>query len=103
MVELWRIISELSLYKYVILNNIPCGKNKTYITKQSFYGGELQNIFFSTNEICDTLCNYNLSFKCLFLNKINGEYRSYPQNNFQLGDRINYPKTLIFKNKLSKL
>lgn len=87
-------------HKYIILNNIPAGKNKSYITKQVFYGKEIQNNFFSINEIQKILYNFEISFSTLYLNKIRGEYRAYPQDNFEKKDRINYPKTLIFKNKM---
>ena len=87
-------------HKYIILNNIPSGSNRSYITRQNFYGKEIRNIFFSTKEICGILNNYKLTLSSLFLNKIKGKYRSYPQMNFKKSERINYPKTLIFKNKL---
>ena len=85
--------------KFIIINNVPTGNNKTYVTKQNFYGTQIANVFFSTREICGLLNEYKLVFSSLFLNKIMGEYRSYPQNNFNKKDRINYPKTLIFKHK----
>ena len=88
-------------HKYIIINNTPTGNIKGYITKQDFYGKEIRNIFFSTKEICKILSNYNLTFGSLFLNKIKGEYIPYPQMNFKKSERINYPKTLIFRNKLT--
>ena len=103
-VEDWEVfLKKLNIkdHKYIILNNIPAGNSKSYITKQDFYGKEIRNIFFSTKEICKILNNYNLTFSSLFLNKIKGEYRSYPQMNFKKTERINYPKTLIFRNKLT--
>jgi len=90
-------------HKYIIINNVPAGKNKTYITKQKFYGKEIPNIFFSSDKICKCLNNFKLTYKSLFLNKINGVYRSYPQDNFNKRDRIGYPKTLIFKNNSIKI
>ncbi len=90
-------------YKFIIINNVPAGKNKSYVTKQKFYGNEIPNIFFSTAQICECLNNFKLTFNSLFLNKINGVYRSYPQDNFKKRDRIDYPKTLIFKNKTIKI
>lgn len=86
-------------HKFVILNNIPAGNIKSYITKQRFYGKEIPNTFFSDKEIVKLLFNYELVFSSLYLNKIHGEYRSYPQDNFKKKDRIDYPKTFIFKNK----
>ena len=70
-------------HKFIIINNVPAGKNKTYITKQKFYGREIPNIFFSSNKICECLNNFELTYKSLFLNKILGVYRSYPQDNFE--------------------
>tara|TARA_Y100000389_G_scaffold125116_1_gene122462 strand:- start:1108 stop:1848 length:741 start_codon:yes stop_codon:yes gene_type:complete len=90
-------------HKFIIINNVPAGKNKGYITKQKFYGKYIENIFFSSNEICKYLSNFKLTFSSLFLNKINGVYRSYPQENFKKSDRIDYPKTLIFKNMNIKI
>tara|TARA_A100001015_G_C14955168_1_gene698463 strand:+ start:249 stop:977 length:729 start_codon:yes stop_codon:yes gene_type:complete len=86
-------------HKFIILNNVPCGLNKTYLTKQRFYNKEIPNTFFSIRDIKKNLDNYNLIFKSLFLNKIRGKYTSYPQENFKFKDRINHPKTLIFKVK----
>ncbi len=86
-------------HKFIILNNVPAGKNRTYVTKQKFYGKEIPNIFFSLSQIRKNLNNYEILYNSLFLNKINGVYRSYPQNNFKKHDRIEYPKTLIFKKK----
>jgi len=86
-------------HKFIIINNVPAGKNKTYITKQNFYGKDIPNIFFSSAQICKSLNNFKLNFNSLFLNKINGVYGSYPQDNFNKCDRIDFPKTLIFKNK----
>ena len=86
-------------HKFIIINNVPAGKNKSYITKQKFYGKEIPNIFFSSAQICKCLNNFKLTYSSLFLNKINGVYRSYPQDNFKKHDRIDYPKTLIFKKK----
>jgi putative methyltransferase (TIGR04325 family) len=103
-VDDWKVfLKKLNIndHKYIILNNIPAGNSKSYITKQDFYGKEIRNIFFSTKEICKILSNYNLTFGSLFLNKIKGEYIPYPQMNFKKSERINYPKTLIFKNKLT--
>ena len=102
-VDDWKVfLKKLNIndHKYIILNNIPAGNSKSYITKQDFYGKEIRNIFFSTKEICEILSNYDLTFGSLFLNKIKGEYIPYPQMNFKKSERINYPKTLIFKNKL---
>ena len=90
-------------HKFIIINNVPAGENKTYITKQKFYGREIPNIFFSSSKICKCLYNFKLTYKSLFLNKILGVYRSYPQDNFEKKDRIDYPKTLIFKNKNIKI
>lgn len=90
-------------HKFIILNNIPAGKNKSYVTKQKFYGKEIPNIFFSSTQICKYLSNFELIYSSLFLNKINGVYGSYPQNNFKKCDRIDFPKTLIFKNKKIKI
>ncbi len=87
-------------HKFIILNNVPAGKNRSYVTKQKFYDKEIPNIFFSLSQICNYLDTYEITYKSLFLNKINGEYRSYPQDNFEKRDRINYPKTLIFRKKL---
>ena len=89
----------MSDHKFIIINNVPAGKNKSYITKQKFYGKEIPNIFFSSAQICKCLNNFKLTYSSLFLNKINGVYRSYPQDNFKKHDRIDYPKTLIFKKK----
>ena len=86
-------------HKFIILNNVPAGKNRSYVTKQKFYDKEIPNIFFSLSQICKYLNNYEITYDSLFLNKINGIYRSYPQDNFEKRDRINYPKTLIFKKK----
>jgi len=86
-------------HKFIIINNVPAGKNKSYITKQNFYGKDIPNIFFSSAQICKYLNNFKLNFNSLFLNKINGVYGSYPQDNFNKRDRIDFPKTLIFKNK----
>ena len=86
-------------HKFIIINNVPAGKNKSYITKQNFYGKDIPNIFFSSAQICKSLNNFKLNFNSLFLNKINGVYGSYPQDNFNKRDRIDFPKTLIFKNK----
>ena len=86
-------------HKFIIINNVPAGKNKSYITKQNFYGKDIPNIFFSSAQICKSLNNFKLNFNSLFLNKINGVYGSYPQDNFNKCDRIDFPKTLIFKNK----
>lgn len=87
-------------HNFIILNNLPAGKeNKTYITKQIFYGKEIKNTFFSIDDICKALSNYELQFTTFFLNKIKGKYIPYPQNNFKKKDRIEYPKTLIFKKK----
>lgn len=86
-------------HKFVIINNVPAGKNKNYVTTQKFYGKEIPNIFFSFKDICNCLDNYELAFKSLFINKIKGAYQSYPQKNFKKKDRINYPKTMIFANK----
>ena len=86
-------------HKFIILNNVPCGSNKTYLTKQKFYNKEIPNTFFSINDLKKKLNNYNLIFKSLFLNKIKGKFTSYPQENFEIKDRINHPKTLIFKLK----
>jgi putative methyltransferase (TIGR04325 family) len=90
-------------HKFIILNNVPAGKNKSYVTKQKFYGKEIPNIFFSSSQICKYLNNFELIYNSLFLNKINGVYRSYPQDNFEKRDRIDYPKTLVFKNKTIKI
>ena len=89
----------MSDHKFIIINNVPAGKNKSYITKQKFYGKEIPNIFFSSAQICKCLNNYKLNFNSLFLNKILGVYGPYPQDNFNKRDRIDFPKTLIFKNK----
>ncbi len=86
-------------HKFIILNNVPCGSNKTYLTKQKFYDKEIPNTFFSIKDIKKNLNNYNLIFNSLFLNKIRGKYTSYPQENFNIKDRINHPKTLIFNLK----
>lgn len=86
-------------HKFIILNNVPAGKNRSYVTKQKFYDKEIPNIFFSLSQISKYLNNYEITYDSLFLNKINGIYRSYPQDNFEKRDRINYPKTLIFKKK----
>jgi len=101
-VDNWRVFLKkinMKNHKYLILNNIAAGKNKTYITKQAFYGEEIKNIFFSIDEISKILNSYKLVFKTFYLNKIKGEYKPYPQNNFKKKDRIGYPKTLIFKKK----
>ena len=90
-------------HKFIIINNVPAGKIKGYITNQKFYGKYIKNIFFSSNQICKCLSNFKLIFDSLFLNKINGVYGSYPQDNFKKSDRIDYPKTLIFKNKSIKI
>jgi len=55
------------------------------------------------DKIYKCLNNFKLTYKSLFLNKINGVYRSYPQYNFNKRDRTDYPKTLIFKNKSIKI
>ena len=57
-------------HKFIIINNVPAGKNKSYITKQNFYGKDIPNIFFSSAQICKSLNNFKLNFNSLFLNKL---------------------------------
>lgn len=80
--------------KYIILNNLTAGNFKTYITEQKFYNYKLPYIFFNEREIIKIFKNYKV-FKYLYLNKINNEYKEYPQKNFKIKDRLLYPKTLI--------
>jgi hypothetical protein len=82
---------------YIILNNIPAGNIKTYLTQQSYYGKKILNYFYSISEILDILNNYKIIYKSLFLNKIRNKYGEYPQNNFEKIDRIKFPKTIILK------
>lgn len=82
--------------KYIILNNLTAGKFKTYITEQKFYNEKLPYIFFNETEIRKTLKKYK-PYKYLYLNKINNEYKEYPQSNFKKKEKLRYPKTIIFK------
>ena len=95
----WKnFLIKISLKKpqYIILNNLTAGKFKTYITEQRFYKDKLPYIFFNENEIKKILNNYK-AHQYLYLNKINNEYKEYPQKNFKKKDRLRYPKTIIFK------
>lgn len=82
--------------KYIILNNLTAGKFKTYITEQKFYKEKLPYIFFNESEIKKILKKYKV-YQYLYLNKINNEYKEYPQSNFKKKDKLRYPKTIIFK------
>lgn len=95
----WKnFLIKISLKKpqYIILNNLTAGKFKTYITEQKFYKDKLPYIFFNENEIKKIFKNYK-AYQYLYLNKINNEYKEYPQKNFKEKDRLRYPKTIIFK------
>tara|TARA_B100000029_G_scaffold515136_1_gene620766 strand:+ start:993 stop:1730 length:738 start_codon:yes stop_codon:yes gene_type:complete len=95
----WRdFLTKISLKKpqYIILNNLTAGKFKTYITEQKFYKDKLPYIFFNENEIKKIFKRYR-TYQYLYLNKINNEYKEYPQKNFKKKDRLRYPKTIIFK------
>lgn len=95
----WKnFLTKISLKKpqYIILNNLTAGKFKTYVTEQKFYKDKLPYIFFNENEIKKILKNYK-AYQYLYLNKINDEYKEYPQKNFKEKDRLRYPKTIIFK------
>lgn len=95
----WKnFLIKISLKKpqYIILNNLTAGKFKTYITEQKFYKDKLPYIFFNENEIKKILKNYK-AYHYLYLNKVNNEYKEYPQKNFKKKDRLKYPKTIIFK------
>ena len=85
--------------QYIILNNLTAGKFKTYVTEQKFYKDKLPYIFFNENEIKKIFKNYK-AHQYLYLNKINNEYKEYPQKNFKKKDRLRYPKTIIFKKNL---
>jgi putative methyltransferase (TIGR04325 family) len=86
-------------HNFIILNNIPCGNNKSYLTKQKFYSHEIPNTFFSMKDLQNKLNNYRLISKSMFLSKIKGKFTPLPQPNFSFKDRIGYPKTLVFKIK----
>jgi len=95
----WKnFLIKISLKKpqYIILNNLTAGKFKTYVTEQKFYKDKLPYIFFNENEIKKIFKNYK-AYQYLYLNKINNEYKEYPQKNFKEKDRLRYPKTIIFK------
>ncbi len=95
----WKnFLIKVSLKKpqYIILNNLTAGKFKTYVTEQKFYKDKLPYIFFNENEIKKIFKNYK-AHQYLYLNKINNEYKEYPQKNFKKKDRLKYPKTIIFK------
>ncbi len=85
-------------HEYIVLNNLTAGNFKTYISEQKFYKDKLPYIFFNEKEITKIFSNYSL-YRYLYLNKINGLYQEYPQENFKKIDRIKYPKTLIFIRK----
>lgn len=87
----------VSQSNYIILNNIPAGNIKTYLTQQLYYGKKIFNYFYSISEILDILNKYKIIYKSLFLNKIRNKYAAYPQNNFEKVDRIKFPKTIILK------
>lgn len=98
----WRnLLSKINSnkHRFIILNCSSIGKIKTYFAKQIFYDHEIPYTFFSIDEICKILDNYELVSKNLYLNKVLGKYGGVPQNNFKKKDRIGYPKTLIFKHK----
>lgn len=82
--------------QYIILNNLTAGKFKTYYTEQKFYKDKLPYIFFNESEIKRILKKYK-AYQYLYLNKINNEYKEYPQSNFKKKERLHYPKTIIFK------
>ena len=95
----WRdFLIKVSLKKpqYIILNNLTAGKFKTYVTEQKFYKDKLPYIFFNEDEIKKIFKKYK-PYQYLYLNKINNEYKEYPQKNFKKKDRLRYPKTIIFK------
>ena len=67
--------------QFIVLNNLTAGKFKTYITEQKFYEERLY-IFFNENEIKKILKQYK-PYQYFYLNKINNEYKEYPQKNFK--------------------
>ncbi len=82
--------------EFIILNNLTAGNFKTYIAEQKFYKYKLPYIFFNQKEITGLLKNYKVH-QYLYLNKINNKFQVYPQKNFRKSDRLQYPKTIIFK------
>ena len=92
-----RVISKK--HNFIILNNLTAGNFNTYITEQKFYKKKLPYIFFNEKEVKTLFKSYNI-YQYLFLNKIHNQFKEYPQKNFKKKDRLQYPKTLIFKKKI---
>jgi putative methyltransferase (TIGR04325 family) len=103
-VEDWKgIFKKFAKYNpaFIILADLPAGKNPTYATVQNSYGAKIPYWFFNIDEVFNAMdcAGYKLIFKSKFVDKRLGIEQPLPQDNFPPEYRVGDTCNLLFSRK----